>query len=235
MKKKGSIILAGGLTLGIGAAAIFANSLLVSRVMATGIDNGSQAVVTAAGQDAATQSIPAERNETTKSTPAEQDAAPAVMKTLENGETVIVRYHDDGNGIKASVTYESADGRQSVYDYEGDVAEAVIERYGGPKRDLPVRYVESEPGVSDLREETAVSAAIEKLTQKYALKQTLLDEFTVITQFYSLYEDLSVPVWWVCLYPANPDAFSEIGCYTAILDAATGEALRLLSAADGKG
>jgi hypothetical protein len=46
---------------------------------------------------------------------------------------------------------------------------------------------------------------------------------------------LTAPVWRVYLYPADTDAFAEIGCYTALLDAKTGEAVRLLSAADGRG
>jgi hypothetical protein len=36
-------------------------------------------------------------------------------------------------------------------------------------------------------------------------------------------------------YEGDADAFSEIGCYTALIDSKTGEAVRLLSAADGKG
>jgi signal transduction histidine kinase len=48
-------------------------------------------------------------------------------------------------------------------------------------------------------------------------------------------EGFSAPVWWINLYPTDTEAFSETGSYTAILDAATGEALKLLSAAGGKG
>jgi hypothetical protein len=57
----------------------------------------------------------------------------------------------------------------------------------------------------------------------------------VTSVFYSKYEDISGKVWFVYLYPINPDEFTEIGCYSALIDAATGEALKIMSAADGKG
>jgi hypothetical protein len=158
-----------------------------------------------------------------------------IMKKLDNGTTVFVRYSYGEGGTKADVTYDTGDGRQETFSYEGDAAAAAIERFGGPKRDTPVRYTEGQPGENDIARDAAVSAAMDALTGQYALRQETLDRFSVTTAFYSVYEDLPAPVWYVSLYPANADEFSEIGCYTALIDAETGETVRLLSAADGKG
>jgi len=92
-----------------------------------------------------------------------------------------------------------------------------------------------EPGADDISKETATDAAVEALSQKYTLDRESLDKFSITAKYYSVYEGISGPVWWVNLYPINTEDFAEIGCYTAILDAGTGEALRLLSAADGQG
>jgi hypothetical protein len=127
------------------------------------------------------------------------------------------------------------DGRREVYDYEGDAAAAAIERFGGPKRDVLDRYAEGQPGADDVSREDAVTAAVDALTGKYALKREVLDRFSITAVFYAVYEELDAPVWSVRLYPVNTDEFSEIGCYTALIDAGTGEVVEMLSASDGKG
>jgi hypothetical protein len=221
-------MLSGAVTLGLGAGAIFGNGALASQAMALGIGGEHSEAIAAADRETAPRSE-------TQSNPAQQDGTATILKTLENGTTVLVEYFYGNGGAKATVTYESPDGERTSSSYDGDAAEAAIERFGGPKRNIPDRYVEAELGECDISEETAVLAAIDELTQKYALKQTLLDKFTVTAKFYAAYEDLSAPVWWINLYPADTEEFSETGSYTAILDASTGEALKLLSAADGKG
>ncbi|MDR1206080.1 MAG: hypothetical protein LBL26_11485, partial [Peptococcaceae bacterium] len=164
-----------------------------------------------------------------------QDGVSTVLKTLENGTTVMVEYYYDEDGAKAAVTHKYADGQASVNNYEGETAEAAIERFGGPKRNIPDRYDKAQPGESNVKEMAAINSAIEAIAGKYALKQETLAKFNVTTVFYSKYEDVSSSVWWISLYPANADDFSDIGCYTAILSGDTGETLRLLSAVDGKG
>ena len=114
-------------------------------------------------------------------------------------------------------------------------AEATIERFGGPKRNLPDRYVEGQPCDSDIEQEAAISIGVNAITGKYALKQTTIDKFNITTTYYSSYEDIGGAVWFVRLYPINAEEFSEIGSYSAVLDAATGEVIQLLSAVDGRG
>ena len=53
--------------------------------------------------------------------------------------------------------------------------------------------------------------------------------------YYSTYADISGAVWLTNLNPINAIDFSEIGCYTALLNAETGKVLQFLSAADGRG
>jgi hypothetical protein len=154
---------------------------------------------------------------------------------LENGISIIIGYVRDDENPKADVIYHYSDGRQETYSYEGEAAAAAIERFGGEKRDILYSYEEGQPGESDITRDEAVSAALDALTDKYALRQETLDRFSVTAAFYSVYEDLTAPVWRVYLYPADTDDFAEIGCYTALLNAKTGEAVRLMSAADGRG
>jgi hypothetical protein len=158
-----------------------------------------------------------------------------VATKLDNGATVFVRYVAGEENESVALSYHYGDGRREVYSYAGEAAAAVVERFGGPKRDSLYSYEEGQPGESDVTRDEAVSAALDALTDKYALRQETLDSFSVTAAFYSVYEDLTAPVWRVYLYPANVDRFAEIGCYTALIDAKTGEVVRLLSVADGRG
>lgn len=254
MKKTGTLFLSGIVTLGIGAGAIFGNGLLASQTMAAGINPSAFSAPAQAGEvnmlrEANLTSFPQNESQyTLQATVTSQDKSYAILKVLETGETVMVQYGYDEDGAKATRTYTPADGEPQVENYAGDQAELLIKRYT-QSTSLPPKYVydedyeitesyvydEGQPDADDITQEAAVDTGKKELTQKYALQQEVLDRFSVTTEFYSTYEDLSGPVWWVNLYPINVDEFSEIGCYTAILNANTGEALRLLSAVDGKG
>jgi hypothetical protein len=224
MKKTGAIIGAIALTFAIGSGLIFGNAAFAVRTMAKETTAGAPADIVGAEREAIAR-------ETDK-----QTEVSIVMETLENGTTVMVEYTMTREaGAKAAVTHKYADGQSSVNNYEGETAEAAIERFGGPKRNIPDRYVKAQPGESNVEEIAAINAAIEAIAGKYALKQEILAKFNVTSVFYSKYEDISSSVWWIGLYPANSDDFSDIGCYTAILNGDTGETLRLLSAADGRG
>lgn len=97
-------------------------------------------------------------------------------------------------------------------------------------------YVEGTPSESDLTEEKATEIAIPAIAEKYALAQKTLNRFTVTIKYYAVYEDVSdEPVWWINLYPTNTNDFTEIGCYTAIISAGSGDVIKLMSAADGRG
>ena len=96
-------------------------------------------------------------------------------------------------------------------------------------------YIEGSPDLSKISEETAIANAIELLKGKYALRQETIDRFTVEAIFYTKYEDITEPVWWVNLYPANINDYADIGCYWALINSDTGEAAGLFSAADGRG
>ena len=175
------------------------------------------------------------------------------MVSIGNGKTIIVEYYyDESVGtVKANVTCEGSDGLDVEISgsYESIEAQRFAELVAGTKQydawaeqvgapvtgKLKVVYTEGEPGADELTEERAIAAATELLTEKYALKQGTLDRFTVTAKFYVEHPDASSPVWWVSLYPTNRDEFPEIGCYWALIDSKTGEAVQLCSAVDGKG
>lgn len=95
---------------------------------------------------------------------------------------------------------------------------------------------EGTPSANEISSDKAGEIGIAELTKKYALKQETLDRFTVTVKYYEVTPDApGKHTWWVNLYPTNVDEFSEIGCYWTYIDAETGEALKLLSAVDGKG
>jgi hypothetical protein len=254
MKKHGTLLLSGALALAIGAAVILGNGWAASQVLAASIDVDTPAKATGtvtgtvagsgtgSGSGTGTGSgtgigyTEGQQGQAYVSGPSEGGGetgagSATVLKTLDSGETVFVRYAADENGTWASVAYPSGE----VENLEGDAAAAAIERFGGPKRDLPARYVEGEPVSGDISPEIAQNTAIKSLTGKYALKREIIGKFDVSAKFYSVYEDIDSAVWRVSLYPANISDFAEIGCYTAILNAETGEAIQLLSTADGKG
>lgn len=139
----------------------------------------------------------------------------------------------------ASANPEQPDGMKTIMITPGNVITVAGDQplRGTSVTDQTLIYEDAQPGEQDIDEQTAVATAIKAITQHFALKAEVLERFSLnpAPRFYSQYEDIDVPVWWVNLYPTNTDDFGEIGCYTAILDAATGEVLRLLSAADGKG
>lgn len=95
---------------------------------------------------------------------------------------------------------------------------------------------EGTPLENEISSDKAIEIGIAALAQKYALTQETLDRFTVTAQYYEMTpETPGRHAWWVNLYPTNTDEFSEIGCYWTYIDAETGKALQLNSAADGKG
>jgi hypothetical protein len=150
----------------------------------------------------------------------------AAMKTLPNGSTVIIANGEvtvdvpsNGNDTAVSFYYNSDSGAFDVID----------------RSDLLNRYVEGQPGDGDIEREAAVSIALKSITDRYALKQTTFDKFNITATYYSIYEDISGAVWFINLNPVNASDFSEIGCYTAVLNAETGEVVQLFSAADGIG
>jgi hypothetical protein len=221
---------AAAFTLAIGAATVLGNGWAMAQAFAANISAELPASVSGEAVEAARPTV------VNRETSAQgEDGTATVVKTPENGINIIVSYVRDGENPKADVIYNYGDGRQETYSYEGEAAAAAVERFGGEKRDSPYSYEEGRPGESDVTRDEAVSAALEALTGKYALRQETLDRFGVTAAFYSVYEDLTAPIWRVYLYPADTDDFAEIGCYTALIDAKTGETVRLLSAADGRG
>jgi hypothetical protein len=225
-----TLLLSAALMLAVGAAAVLCNGWAASRAFAANIPAELPASVSSV---TAETEPPAETARET--TPPDENGAVTVVKTLDNGTTVFMQYVYDEKSPKADVEYDLGDGQREVYSYEGEAAAAMIERFGGPKRERLYSYTEGQPGENDISSDAAVTAAVSALTGKYALRQETLDRFKITTVFYSVYEDLTVPVWYVSLYPENTDDFSEIGCYTGLIDAETGETVRLLSAADGRG
>ena len=227
MKKQGKFIGAIALTFALGGILILGNVLLAANTVAAGFAPDHQPAVSAFNRETAELHVVAKDNPNT-------NEVSTVMKTLPDGTTVIVEYSYGESDTKATVTY-SRDGE--VYHYTGEAAEAVIERFGGPNRwaDVPPRYVKGEPMMGDIGQDDAISISVKAITEKYALKQTTLNRFTITAEYYAVYEEIPCAVWWVNLYPTNRDEYSEIGCYTAVLNTQTGEVIQLLSAADSKG
>jgi hypothetical protein len=223
---KGKFIGAIALTLVVGVGLIFGNAAFASKAMASA--PAPQAPAIESSENSAVESKEIAEN-------TDPNGVSTVLKTLENGATVMVQYSYGENGAKAIVTHTSPDGQSEVFEYEGEAAESSIERFGGPKRNLPTSYAKGQSTTDDISQEEAIASALSELTEKYALKQGFIARFNATATFFSTYEDVSVPVWFVSLYPANAIEFSEIGSYSAVLDAKTGEAIQLLSAVDGKG
>lgn len=208
MNKLLNLVLGGAVTLAIGAGAILGNGVLASKVMDSNIN----------------------------------------PEDFSNLSSHVSEVKNDIEGISEienieEATYEVSEGVQTSSETKGSsvVLASDVENGGtiiiNGKEMLLSDYLNGEePGEDDISSATAIDSAVKELTQKYALKQEVLDRYTITTKFYSMYEDISSePVWWVNLYPTNTDDFAEIGCYSAILDSKTGEVLALVSAADGKG
>jgi len=257
LKKKGTLIGAIALTLVLGCGLIFGNAVLAAWAMGSENEPApiSQNELASTGQAITlntSQMIPQEDNAANKISNANRVSTG--MVTFENGQTYIVDYFFDESErvVKASVTFESPEETEQ-FSYEGEAAERMVMRIiglddynswarqvGAPTRadraaELDNLYILGNPDESVISEETAIATAIQLLKEKYALKQETIDRFTVTATFYTKYEDILTPVWWVNLYPTNVDEFSEIGCYWALIDSNTGEAVGLFSAADGRG
>ncbi|MDR3240009.1 MAG: hypothetical protein LBT44_07995 [Clostridiales bacterium] len=228
MKKRNTIVGAAVFTALIGAGAIFANSVIVSQALAAGFD----AEISAVALDKVPETTAELEANFVELSPA--DEVQTLLKTLPNGEIVLVQYFYGESGANATVTYKSGDEILRVDNYEGDVAEAVINRFGGPDT-RPVLSVQGQPSDGDMDEGAAKAFATEKIVGKYALKPELLERFDVKATFYTTFDGQETPTWFISLYPKNVEEFPEIGCYTGVLNGKTGEVVALLSAADGKG
>jgi len=209
------------------------------------------------------QAIPPSRStETTQQidadyAPPEPDRIFIGTATNGSGQTVTVEYYFDESErtLKANITVEEPDNEVRQFAREGEEAERfVIRVIGQDEYDLWARQVgastsddrlseaQSQPShvhgnlsESKITGETAIASAIRLLKEKYALRQETIDRFTVTAEFYTVYEDVPVPVWWVNLDPTISSDFYEIGCYWALIDSSTGEAVGLFSAVDGRG
>jgi len=162
-----------------------------------------------------------------------------VTKTFPDGIIITLQYYvddGDGNETMAAVTYGD-DTNSFTGWYHGKAADMIIERFNNDDRwvGVPLRYEQGQPDENDIDEAAAIDIAVKAITEKYALKQETLDRFTITAVYFSAYEHFPGPMWWVSMYPTNVEEYSEIGCYTAVLDAKTGEVRQRLSADDGKG
>ncbi len=98
------------------------------------------------------------------------------------------------------------------------------------------KYKEGEPKAGDKSEEEISQIGIKAIKENYSLTQETIDRFTVTAKYYEICPDVpNTRVWWVNLYPTITSEYTEIGCYTAYVNAETGEIMKLESAADGKG
>ena len=263
MKKYTALILSGALMLAIGTAVIIGNGWAASTVFATAINEETPAKIINAGYEepasitvindaeyeeplSTTEIINADQQlETIKINLSEIDEANGtleithnpqfgemnvVIKTLENGEIVLLQYMlDDESEPCVSIVYPSGE----VKYLNGDDGIAITKRFDGIEH-IP-QNIKGDPADSGITEDEAVSIAVNAIVDKYALRQEIVNRYTITAIYYMVYEDFDRAVWWVLLYPTNADDFIEIGCYSANLDGETGEVIQLLSAADGKG
>jgi hypothetical protein len=96
---------------------------------------------------------------------------------------------------------------------------------------------EGSPLEHEIQEPKAKELAVSAIKQKYALTDETIGRFTVTSIFYVDYPSLKpdTHMWRIYLYPTNKEEYTEIGCYTAYLDAVSGEVIQLESAGDGIG
>ena len=253
LKKHTALFMSGALTLAIGAAVIVGNIWAASQVFASAINEETPAKIISTGYEAQQMSATkindtaytAQQPNTADITPPQSDVSnggieivrnygegkmKTVMKTLENGEIILLEYLlDDESQTSVSVIHPSGE----IRNLDGDDAMAVITGFDGIVR-IP-KNVKGDPSDSGITEKDAVSTAVNAIVDKYALKQEIVSRYTITAAYYTVYEDIDGAVWWVLLYPTNVDDFVEIGCYTALINGETGEVVKLLSAADGKG
>lgn len=143
--------------------------------------------------------------------------------TNANGVSPVIETLPDGTTV---ITQNGSGGIVFTYDGEGFSTSAY---------DPSSSYAVGQPGEGDIAQEAAVSIAVNSITERYALKQAVLDRFNITATYYTTYSDISGAAWVVELNPISASDFSEIGCYTAVLNAETGKVLQLRSAADGLG
>lgn len=97
-------------------------------------------------------------------------------------------------------------------------------------------YEEGEPDAAELDEITAIDLAAAAITETFALTQETLDRFSVWGTFYTECPEVSdTRLWCIIFDSANSQDFMKIGNYHVYVDAATGEILKIETAADGKG
>lgn len=218
MDKLLNLALSGVVTLAVGSGAIIGNGEAISKVVDLGINAEDTKIVS--------QNLSGNGDEI--NTPIEGDEYYWTDSDLhqEVSEDVIYNTESDTRR-KTTVT-------TSVMAIDSEDGETVI--VNGERVLLEDFFKEETPSEDDIIPDLALEIATKELTEKYALKQEVMDRFTITPKFYSTYEDISsTPVWWVNFYPTKVEEFSEIGCYTAIIDSKTGEVLKTLTAADGKG
>jgi len=248
-KKKGALIGAIALTLVLGCGFIFGNAALASWIMGTESEpaSGVQSVILSVDTETPWQgSIELE-------TP-NAGRVSTGMITLENGHTILIEYFFDESErvVKANVTldgdsplsYEGGDAEQALmrligtdeYDSWANQVSARTSADGAAQdRTRDPIYIYGDPSDSKITQQEAIDNAEKFLMEKYALKPETMGRFTVTPKFYTRYEDIFESVWWVNYYPTITEEFMEIGCYWALINSDTGDAVGLFSAADGKG
>lgn len=220
MKKLTGFILSGAMVFGLGATMIFGNGVLAAQA----ID------VSVGGEIGSVTSV--------ENTSVSQDNKQLEEQVFEDGSKIVIRRTEDGQILSCVFMNPNGEIDESIIpviagtpEHEAMEKQLLSDR---ENQNLP-EYVEGQPKEGDITEEEARDIAFDELIGKYALKDELLDRFSVTAVYYSIYDDITAPVWWVNLYPKNTNEFSEIGCFTAIINAETGNAVQLLSAVDGKG
>jgi hypothetical protein len=208
MNKLGTLVLSSVVTLGIGAGGIVGNGVLASQAMEAGINLESPAIISQQNETNSYQKENTDKTNGADNEKVQQVEASITEDTKEKSAVVLIEKH-------------------------GEEAKAYLSTNGSEKNNS--NYMEGQPSANDISSKTAIDTGKKELIKKYALKSKLFKKFKITAKYYTKYEDITVPVWWVNFYPINNDEFNEIGCYQAILNASTGKVIKLQSAADGKG
>lgn len=96
-----------------------------------------------------------------------------------------------------------------------------------------MQHISGLPGSSDIPWHAALSRSVDSLAGAYGLTAADYDQFTAHLSFNVA--DTNHPVWQVDLQPTNPDRLTELGVYTAYINARTGEVDKLTSIEDSNG
>ena len=162
--------------------------------------------------------------------------AMADVKTDAAEQGIVLSGGTSANGDGATIVAQNSDG-SVVISYNGEGS--VVLSYNGEGLSgsayTPNSYVVGQPSDGDIDQDAAISIAVTSIAERYALKQTVLDRFSITATYYATYSNLSGAVWVIEFNPIHASDFSEIGCYTEVLNAETGEVIQLRSAADGIG